>query len=83
MLLKLRKNKRLVRVENADALTNPFLRTLLVRPQWGEEEQEPEVFSKDELCFPSGEDLPRCWRDEHYRDEEVAKHRPAKTDYGL
>lgn len=83
MLLKLRKDKRLVTVENTDELINPFHGTLHVRPQWGEEEQEAEIYSKTDLCFPSGEDLPRCWLDEHYRDEEVAKHHPRKTDYGL
>jgi hypothetical protein len=33
----------------------------------GEEMQDPAGFSKSELAFPSGEDLPRCWTDPAYR----------------
>jgi hypothetical protein len=30
--------------------------------------QDPEKFDKAEIEFPSGEDLPRCWLDSHYRE---------------
>jgi hypothetical protein len=29
--------------------------------------QDPAEFPKAELCFPSGENLPRCWIDPNYR----------------
>ncbi len=76
MLLKVRKDNHLVAVTDLDALVNPLRAEVMARPQWGEEEQDAEPFAKEALCFPSGEDLPRCWRDEHYRDEEVERHRP-------
>jgi hypothetical protein len=34
----------------------------------GEEMQDPEKFTKKEMLFPSGEELPRCWLDAHYRE---------------
>jgi hypothetical protein len=37
----------------------------------GEEMQDPEPFSKSELLFPSGETLPICWLDAHYRDKQA------------
>ncbi len=36
----------------------------------GEELQEPDSYMKWEMMFPSGESLPRCWLDSHYRDTE-------------
>jgi hypothetical protein len=33
----------------------------------GEELQDPMNFPKQELSFPSGEALPRCWLDPAYR----------------
>jgi hypothetical protein len=35
--------------------------------------QDPEKFKKTDLCFLSGEALPRCWVDAHYRDEEMQR----------
>jgi len=35
----------------------------------GEEIQDPERIKKAELVFPSGEELPKCWIDIHYRDK--------------
>ena len=32
-------------------------------------------FDKQALCFLSGEDLPRCWTDPHYRDQDLARLR--------
>ncbi len=76
MLLKLRNTGGLLALDTLDDLVNPFHGTVQARPQWGEEEQDPEHFAKADLCFPSGEDLPLCWRDEHYRDKEMARHSP-------
>ena len=71
MLLKLKKDNHLMEVEDIAPLINPCEKTVVGRLQWGEEEQDPETFAKDDLCFPSGEELPRCWRDAHYRDDEL------------
>ena len=35
----------------------------------GEEMQDPEIFLKSELIFPSGEPLPVCWIDPHYNEK--------------
>lgn len=59
----------LVEVLSLDDLINPNHGELAGRYNAGEEQQEPEMFSKSDLRFPSGESLPRCWLDAHYRDE--------------
>jgi hypothetical protein len=43
------------------------------RFHFGEEVQDPEKFSKSNLEFLSGEELPRCWKDPHYRDDELIR----------
>ena len=43
------------------------------RYQYGEEVQDPETFRKSDLVFLSGEELPRCWTDPHYRDNELPR----------
>jgi hypothetical protein len=43
------------------------------RYQYGEEVQHPEKFKKSDLVFLSGVELPRCWTDPHYRDNEVKR----------
>jgi hypothetical protein len=63
----------LVEVLTLSDLFDPFSKTLVGRYQHGEEAQDPEKFNKTDLCFPSGEDLPRCWVDAHYRDSELQR----------
>lgn len=70
MLLKQRSNGHLVEVVNVHELFNVMLPEIVARDQVGEEMQERESFRKCDLIFPSGEELPRCWTDPHYRDEE-------------
>ena len=43
------------------------------RYQEGEEQQDPQKFKKADLIFLSGEELPRCWTDPHYRDSETSR----------
>jgi hypothetical protein len=74
MFLKQKDNGRLVEVLGLRDLINPLHNTIAGRYNVGEELQEPEQFSKDNLVFPSGEALPRCWTDVHYRDEEAHHH---------
>jgi hypothetical protein len=35
----------------------------------GEELQDPTLYPKSDLQFPSGEALPICWLNAHYRDK--------------
>jgi len=74
MYLKQRENDRLVEVLSIAELYNPLHDTVIGRRHYGEEPQDPEKVPKAELIFPSGEDLPRCWTDVHYRDEEATHH---------
>jgi hypothetical protein len=57
----------MVEVLDVAALCDPCLDTLQGRYHAGEELQDPMDFSKQELSFPSGEALPRCWIDRHYK----------------
>jgi hypothetical protein len=67
MFLKDKSNGQMVEVLNLEDLFNPSNQELLGRYHAGEELQDPEQFSKQGLEFPSGEPLPRCWTDAHYR----------------
>ena len=58
----------LVEILDLYALSNPLRAEVSGRLHAGEELQEPEFFAKSALVFPSGEALPRCWRDPHYRE---------------
>ncbi len=69
MFLKERNSGDLVEVLTLKDLFDPFQVELLVRDQKGEEAQDPERIKKAELVFPSGEELPKCWIDIHYRDK--------------
>jgi hypothetical protein len=68
MFLKDRRTDDLVRILDLDGLFNPRQDCVLGRDQAGEEEQDPLSYSKEQLVFPSGEALPRCWVDVHYRE---------------
>ena len=57
----------LVEILNLDRLFDPYQGEVYGRFQAGEEIQEPVAFAKNELVFPSGEYLPRCWLDPVYR----------------
>lgn len=56
----------LVEVNQLSLLFDPFAAAVEGRFHAGEELQDPELFAKRELCFPSGEPLPRCWLDPDY-----------------
>lgn len=56
----------LVDVRNLGALVDPFVTEVEGCFHAGEEIQDPQAFVKLELCFPSGEPLPRCWMDPSY-----------------
>jgi hypothetical protein len=51
----------LVEILNLDRLFNPSQTEVNGRFLAGEALQAPTAFGKDDLVFPSGESLPRCW----------------------
>ena len=67
MLLKNTNTDGLIEVAALDELIDPFKNEVTGRAQAGQNEQEPEAFSKQDLVFPSGESLPRCWIDSDYK----------------
>lgn len=71
MLLKERNSGHMVEVLNLLDLMNLNRDEVLGCYQEGEEQQDPENFRKTDLIFLSGEALPRCWTDPHYRDTEL------------
>ncbi len=73
MFLKRKTDGHLVEVLGIKDLVNPNHKTVAGRLHYGEEMQDPETFPKADLMFPSGEPLPRCWVDIHYRDQELRK----------
>ena len=71
MFLKHAENGKLVEVLGLMDLLNPNRTELVGRYHAGEELQDPENFFKADLVFPSGEVLPQCWLNVHYRDAEL------------
>ena len=67
MFLKDKSTGDLVEVLDIAAMVDPCRAELEGRYHAGEELQDPARFSKDQLAFPSGEALPRCWMDAGYR----------------
>jgi hypothetical protein len=63
----------MVEVTNLINLIDVNCDEVVGRFQEGEEAQDPESYSKTSLIFLSGEELPRCWTDPHYRDDEIAR----------
>jgi hypothetical protein len=57
----------LVEVLDTAKLSNPVEQAIQGKVQEGQEEQDPTEFSKQNLIFPSGENLPRCWIDADYQ----------------
>jgi hypothetical protein len=58
----------LLEVLSPQELFDPFVREINGCSHAGEELQDPGLYPKVELLFPSGEALPRCWVDPHYRE---------------
>ena len=73
MYMKQKKDGHLVEVLSLNDLVNPTHKFVVGRLHYGEEMQDAEKFAKTDLVFPSGEELPRCWLDAHYRDQELRK----------
>ena len=74
MLLRQRKSGHMVEVMNLLELINLNSDEVTGCFQEGEEVQEADKFKKNDLVFLSGEALPKCWVDPHYRDDELKRH---------
>ena len=73
MYLRQKESGDLVEVLDVHALVDPCREHIPGRLHAGEELQEPAEYAKSELEFPSGEPLPRCWLDPHYREEALRR----------
>ena len=73
MFLNERTTGHMVEVLSVGDLVDLFKDEVVGRYQYGEEVQDPEKFKKSDLAFLSGEELPRCWTDPHYRDNELIR----------
>lgn len=67
MYLKQTHSSDLVEVIDFKELINPCRDSITGRSHVGEEMQEPTIFQKSALIFPSGEALPQCWVDPDYQ----------------
>ena len=73
MLLKERVSGKSVEILNLKQLFSLYDNELLGRYRMGEEFDAAESFVKSQLIFTSGEKLPQCWLDPHYRDNELKR----------
>jgi hypothetical protein len=71
MFVKQKSSGHLIEVLEIQDLYDPSKSTFKGRLNIGEDLPEPEQFNKADAIFPSGEPLPRCWVDAHYRDKEL------------
>jgi hypothetical protein len=67
MFLRDKKSGDLVEILDMTALLDPNGDSVRVSRHAGEEKGDPESAQKSGLEFPSGEALPVCWMDPHYR----------------
>ncbi|MBW4502512.1 MAG: acetyltransferase [Scytonema hyalinum WJT4-NPBG1] len=72
MLLQLKNSGELVKVIDVQELINPNQDVVHAQQQEGQEEQQADSYKKENLVFPSGESLPRCWLDADYRNAKAS-----------
>ncbi len=68
MFLRHAPTKDLVEALDLQEIFDPFVERVSARTQAGEDTMDVGKYEKSDLLFPSGEQLPRCWRDSHYRE---------------
>ena len=68
MFLKEQRSGTLVEILSTTDLCDPFHNQVEGRIHDGQEMQDPDMFTKTDLIFPSGEALPLCWMDSHYQE---------------
>ena len=71
MLLRQKSTGHMLEVVDIVELMNLNHKDVPGRIQEGEEQQDTARYKKTDLVFLSGEALPRCWTDPHYRDDEL------------
>lgn len=71
MFLKHKSSGDIVEILDIEALTNPFRIEVKGRFHAGEEMPDPSGFQKTSMVFLSGEHLPRCWVDPHYKERKI------------
>lgn len=76
MFLIQRSTQHMVEVLSVQDLFDPFRDHIVGRYNFGEDLPDAEKFLKNDLEFLSGEPLPQCWIDPHYRNPE---HRSTGT----
>jgi hypothetical protein len=76
MFLQCKSSDTLIKITDIETLFNPLQPEISGQSQEGEEEQDPKPYSKQDLAFPSGEDLPRCWMDSNYRNSDYRNSEP-------
>jgi len=67
MFLRDKNSGDLVEVMDVTALLDPTVDSVTASRHAGEEKGDPVATAKASLTFPSGESLPLCWLDPHYR----------------
>ncbi|MGF1683223.1 acetyltransferase [Photobacterium makurazakiensis] len=67
MFLKESRTGDLVDVVDMSSLINPFSQHVTVQYQSGEDLADPVNIDKQQLAFPSGEELPECWINGYYK----------------
>ena len=67
MFLQIKDSRDLVKIVDVQELFDPNIETVHAQDQQEQEEQETDIYKKEELVFPSGEKLPLCWLDSQYR----------------
>lgn len=82
MLMMLKESGAMVELSSPAELWNPFVAQVHGCRPAGEEMQDQEAFAKTDLMFLSGEHLPRCWLNPHYRDEEWLSYRADTVSTG-
>jgi len=70
MLVRVVVSKDLIKINDIEQLVNPFDASVKGHSQAGEEQQEAELYRKEDLAFPSGEPFPRAWLDPDYKTSE-------------
>ena len=68
MLLMEKETGHLIEVLDPTEVFDPFKDSFTGRLDFGEDVADPDSFNKVSVSFPSGENLPKCWKDPHYRD---------------
>ncbi|MGD1804022.1 acetyltransferase [Dapis sp. BLCC M126] len=67
MFLKHKQTDDLIEIIRIEDVYDPCLNQVMGKSHSGEEMQDPTIYLKADLMFPSGENLPVCWLDPNYR----------------